>query len=1041
MNVPATEREPDSPDNLEENADDHVTRFAETAVELGYCQREKVETLAREHIEGGGAPEEFCAALVDAGVLTREQSRACERALRGRSTIGGFAILERVGQGGMGTVFRARQVSMDRIVAVKILAPKFAQDPSFKKRFLNEARTSAKLSHLNIINGIDCGEDCGYTFFAMEFVEGRTVKQVLHEKGKLPPDEAFVIVKQMADALSYARKFDLVHRDIKPDNIMLTPSGQAKLCDLGLAMKAETEQNEAVPVAAQNSAPATQSSAPATQGGAPGTNGEAKPAKKKGLALGTPHYMSPEQARGEANIDARSDIYSLGATFYHFLSGRTLFDGSTSLEVMTQQVVGTALNPCALDPEIPRGFGLIISKMTAKSAADRYANADELLADLNACQQKQPLAAGAFNARTSCAVLPGGNSSNKPGIMRWVPHVAAALLLGVLAYFGTLWLGGKPATVAEHDAGNEMHVSKDPLKVPDTVATDHKPPVVPDKNSSGNDPVKHDVPKVSISKEGPKVEPDKNVVKPPIVSVNPETPSVPDAGKKDPLPVIPAVPVEVANTQVLPPPAPELPKPELKLNADVLYARFLNEVDNRAGRLDLAKLYKEARDVSLAPEYVVARVDVEDELKDLKAALEHEQKTLKHLAEQGGDFEFSPEMAHKWGVPRGKLVGYDETRGLSIEIKGGAAFVIPVAQLPAELVGAKSQDKSALAQIRYAHARGNKAGVTGLLPQLPPEELKRWQRKSELLLAKEKELTARIAFENLQKIAEAHSWKTFAEMAAEFQRDFGSTPTARIQAQQIKNWEEAAVRSSQPPSKWRGVFHAASISDIPNKFGQRDLLELIYDFKTPEQLLDFNSPHGALRIENGKLIVREGGGEYATLRLFAPFQSILSFSVTARSRQNALRPFGVIFVEPAQVASDPGAGNTVLRLDPDSKSATLANWREVTPPAGGAPPAFDWLKDIVIAFDSPKGGDKFWSIDGKQIGSVKVPGNINGGWIALYGAHGDFCVSQMTIIFKPDPQWSRIVLKERMPPAPPIRDGPPAFKPTLPPPPGPPGER
>ncbi len=222
-------------------------RYADMAVELGYCSRDRADEALSAALDGGLDAQGFGAFLVEDGVITREQARACERALRGRSSIGGFAILEKVGQGGMGTVFRARQISMDRIVAVKILAPKFAQDPSFKQRFLNEARTCAKLSHLNIINGIDCGEDSGYTYFAMEFVEGHTVKQILTEKERLEPDEAFKIVRQIADALSYARKFEMVHRDIKPDNIMLTPSGTAKLCDLGLAMQSEqSEQNEAI---------------------------------------------------------------------------------------------------------------------------------------------------------------------------------------------------------------------------------------------------------------------------------------------------------------------------------------------------------------------------------------------------------------------------------------------------------------------------------------------------------------------------------------------------------------------------------------------------------------------------------------------------------------------------------------------------------------------------------------------------------------------------------------------------------------------------
>lgn len=206
-----------------ESGSARCARYADIAVELGYCGRERIDAALRGFIESGAEAQEFGSFLVDEGVISREQSRACERGLRGHSTIGGFSILEKVGQGGMGTVFRARQISMDRIVAVKILAPKYGKDPSFKERFLQEARTCAKLSHLNIINGIDCGEDSGYAYFAMEFVDGRTVKQILKEKQRLEPDEAFKIIRQIADALSYARKLGMVHRDIKPDNIMIPP--------------------------------------------------------------------------------------------------------------------------------------------------------------------------------------------------------------------------------------------------------------------------------------------------------------------------------------------------------------------------------------------------------------------------------------------------------------------------------------------------------------------------------------------------------------------------------------------------------------------------------------------------------------------------------------------------------------------------------------------------------------------------------------------------------------------------------------------------
>jgi serine/threonine-protein kinase len=285
--------------------------LAELALERGYCTVEQL-SKAREKQRAGGA-KDLGETLIEMGFLTKEQAQACKRAMSGKTIIGNFEILEKVGQGGMGAVFRARQISMDRIVAIKILPPKLAENPSFQKRFINEARVSAKLSHLNIINGIDCGEANGYTYFAMEFVDGRTIKEVMKEKGKFSPPEAIKIIRQMVEALAYAKGQGLVHRDVKPDNIMLMTNGVAKLCDLGLAKNIESNDDAGL----------TQS----------------------GQAVGTPHYISPEQARGEP-VDFNSDIYSLGATFYHMLTGKTPFHGPTSAAVMALHIANDTRSPC-----------------------------------------------------------------------------------------------------------------------------------------------------------------------------------------------------------------------------------------------------------------------------------------------------------------------------------------------------------------------------------------------------------------------------------------------------------------------------------------------------------------------------------------------------------------------------------------------------------------------------------------------------------------------------------------------------------------------
>ncbi|MCY3023632.1 MAG: serine/threonine-protein kinase, partial [Planctomycetota bacterium] len=440
--------------------------FGEIAVERGYCTAQQIAEAREEQRRQGLPPETLGALLVQKGVLSQEEARACARATRGAAVIGGFEILDKVGQGGMGVVFRAKQISMDRIVALKILPPRLAQDPTFKKRFLHEAQLSARLSHINIINGIDCGEDRGYVFFAMEFVDGKTLKEILKEKGRLAPAEAFAVVRQVAEALVYAQDHGLVHRDVKPDNIMLTGNNVAKLCDLGLAKK---------------------------------TNDDAA-LTRDGHAVGTPHYISPEQARGEKTVDTRSDIYSLGATFYHLLTGKPPFEAPTGASVMALHITDEARNPCDLDPLLPTGYGQLISKMMAKSAADRYASARELVEDLDAAKQKKVPKAAAFRAKSSCAwprrllrqqtgvQTPAGEKRatgpQKPTASR-TPLVAAAVCTLALVAGGAYWLsvrnrGAEETKMAQGQPGeqNDPATQTPPQK---TGGADQAPATAPSK--------------------------------------------------------------------------------------------------------------------------------------------------------------------------------------------------------------------------------------------------------------------------------------------------------------------------------------------------------------------------------------------------------------------------------------------------------------------------------------------------------------------------------------------------------------------------------
>ncbi len=265
-----------------------------------------------------------------------------------RVAIPGYEMIAKIGQGAMGAVYKARQVSMDRLVAIKVLAPKYAQDRAFVERFLREARAVARLNHENIIAGIDFGESGGLHYFVMEFVNGITLAKILARDGRMEERRCLEIGLQIARALSHAHRNNIVHRDVKPENIMITPENVAKLCDLGLAKQ---------------------------------TGGDAA-LTVDGMSVGTPNYISPEQARGNENIDIRSDIYSLGATFYHMITGTTPFSGPNPTVVMTKHVTDAVDPPKRRFPGISDGFNSLILKMMQKRREDRPQNPDVLMGEI-----------------------------------------------------------------------------------------------------------------------------------------------------------------------------------------------------------------------------------------------------------------------------------------------------------------------------------------------------------------------------------------------------------------------------------------------------------------------------------------------------------------------------------------------------------------------------------------------------------------------------------------------------------------------------------
>jgi serine/threonine-protein kinase len=353
--------------------------------------------------------------LRDAARAARQQSGV------ERVNIGGFELMEQVGRGGMGAVYRATQVKMGRAVALKLMRPRLAKDSRYLERFLREARACARLSHPNIVQAIDAGEDKGYYYFAMEFVDGDSLRRLIGRDSRLPESRCVQIAVETAQALDHASRFGLVHRDVKPENILIErTTGTAKLADLGL-VKSKAKKDTSV--------------------------------TQTGVAVGTPNYISPEQARGRDDVDVRSDIYSLGATLYFAATGTLPFTADTPPVLMSKHISEPLDPPHARCPQVSRDFSQVIQKMMAKKPEDRYQTAAELRDDLQrlARGEKPRAASTPRPARTHRVRTANGGRRKTRSRLAVAAFAAVALLVlgglaaGLAAMLSSSGRGDEPA--------------------------------------------------------------------------------------------------------------------------------------------------------------------------------------------------------------------------------------------------------------------------------------------------------------------------------------------------------------------------------------------------------------------------------------------------------------------------------------------------------------------------------------------------------------------------------------------------------------------